>query len=71
MPSFAVPLQSRVQLGSWFSGRLRANQESAMGELPLRTQQSEDRMDSWKGIAAYLKRDAKTVKRSRSRGVKR
>ena len=34
-----------------------------MGETPLRTPQSEDRLDSWKEIAAYLKRDVRTVQR--------
>src|ERR1700685_2611761 len=34
-----------------------------MGEPPLRTPQSEDRLDSWKEIAAYLKRDVTTVQR--------
>ena len=34
-----------------------------MGEPPLRTPQSEDRLDSWKEIAAYLKRDVRTVQR--------
>jgi hypothetical protein len=37
-----------------------------MGEPPLRTPQSEDRLDSWKEIAAYLKRDVRTVQRWRS-----
>jgi Tol biopolymer transport system component len=34
-----------------------------MGEPPLRTPQSEDRLHSWKEIAAYLKRDVRTVQR--------
>jgi hypothetical protein len=34
-----------------------------MGEPPLRTPQSEDRLYSWKEIAAYLKRDVRTVQR--------
>ena len=34
-----------------------------MGEPPPRTPQSEDRLDSWKEIAAYLKRDVRTVQR--------
>ncbi len=34
-----------------------------MGEPPLRTPQAEDRLDSWKEIAAYLKRDVTTVQR--------
>jgi Tol biopolymer transport system component len=43
------------------------NQESAMGEPSLGTPPSErpleDRLDSWKEIAAYLKRDVTTVQR--------
>jgi hypothetical protein len=34
-----------------------------MGEPPLRTPQSEDRLDSWKEIGACLKRDLRTVQR--------
>jgi hypothetical protein len=34
-----------------------------MGEPSLGTPQSEDRLDSWKEIAAYLKRDVRTVQR--------
>ena len=34
-----------------------------MGEPSPRTPQSEDRLDSWKEIAAYLKRDVTTVQR--------
>jgi hypothetical protein len=34
-----------------------------MGEPSLRTPQSEDRLDSWKEIAACLKRDVRTVER--------
>src|SRR5882757_7267023 len=44
-----------------------ANQESAMGEPVPGTQPptrpSEDRLDSWKEIAAYLERDVTTVQR--------
>jgi Tol biopolymer transport system component len=63
MLSFAVPLQGRGTI--WFPGlrRLRTNQESAMGEPSFGTPQSEDRLDSWKEIAAYLKRDVTTVQR--------
>jgi hypothetical protein len=32
-----------------------------MGEPSFGTSQSEDRLDSWKEIAAYLKRDVTTV----------
>ena len=34
-----------------------------MGEPPLRTPQPEERLDSWKEIAAYLNRDVTTVQR--------
>src|SRR5580700_10543496 len=34
-----------------------------MGEPSLGTPQSEDRLDSWKEIAAYLNRDVTTVQR--------
>ena len=34
-----------------------------MGEPSLRTPQSEVRLDSWKEIEAYLKRDVRTVQR--------
>jgi len=34
-----------------------------MGEPSLGKPQSEDRLDSWKEIAAYLKRDVTTVQR--------
>jgi Tol biopolymer transport system component len=46
---------------------MRTNQESAMDELSLGTPPSEkrleDRLDSWKEIATYLKRDVTTVQR--------
>src|ERR1700678_2022077 len=38
-------------------------QEHAMGEPSPVTPQSEDRLDSWKAIAAYLGRDVTTVQR--------
>jgi hypothetical protein len=38
-----------------------------MGEPSLRTPQSADRLDSWKEIAAYLKRDVRTVQRREKR----
>src|SRR6266852_3181186 len=45
----------------------RTNQESAMGELfpgtPPSLTPPEDRLDSWKEIAAYLNRDVTTVQR--------
>src|SRR5579859_1212377 len=49
------------------SRRPRSNQESAMGETTPGTPPSvnppEDRLDSWKEIAAYLNRDVTTVQR--------
>src|SRR4029077_3701564 len=49
------------------SGQPRTNQESAMGEASPGTPPSlrppEDRLDSWKEIAAYLNRDVTTVQR--------
>ena len=46
---------------------VRLDQESAMGEPSLGTPQSErppeDRLDSWKEIAAYLNRDVTTAQR--------
>jgi Tol biopolymer transport system component len=59
----AVTLQFR-----YLSARTTAdNQESTMGEPPPRTPPSvrppEDRLDSWKEIAAYLNRDVTTVQR--------
>src|SRR5271154_1547789 len=68
MPLFAVPLQAE-EATIWFPGssRPRTNQESAMGEPSLGAPPSErlieDRLDSWKEIAAYLKRDVTTVQR--------
>src|SRR5206468_3418833 len=45
----------------------RSNQDSVMGEsfpgTPPSVRQSEDRLDSWKEIAAYLNRDVTTVQR--------
>jgi Tol biopolymer transport system component len=68
MPSFAVPLQAEAAT-IWFPGSPlpRTSQESAMGEpslgAPPSERQLEDRLDSWKEIAAYLKRDVTTVQR--------
>src|SRR5690349_9320921 len=69
MPRFAV---AWTRFGGYNpSFRIRddsgANQESAMGEpVPGSqppTRPSEDRLDSWKEIAAYLDRDVTTVQR--------
>ena len=55
--------QSTLQFGV----RTGANLEGKMGEPSLGTPPSErpleDRLDSWKEIAAYLKRDVTTVQR--------
>src|ERR1700719_1463682 len=49
------------------SDRPRTNQKGAMGEpfpeAPLSVKQTEDRLDSWKEIAAYFNRDVTTVQR--------
>src|ERR1700746_1003872 len=69
MPVFAVRW---TPFGGYNSSyRIRdncgANQESAMGEPVPGTQPTtrpaEDRLDSWKEIAAYLDRDVTTVQR--------
>ena len=67
MQSFAVPLQGeRYNLAPGFV-TTADRQESAMGEPSLGTPPSErpleDRLDSWKEIASYLKRDVTTVQR--------
>jgi hypothetical protein len=68
MQSFAVPLRAE-EATIWVPEvrHVRTNQESAMGEPSLGTPPSErpleDRLDSWKEIAAYLKRDVTTVQR--------
>ena len=68
MQCFAVPLQPR-EATIWFPGssRLRTDQEGLVGEpslgIPLSERPLEDRLDSWKEIAAYLKRDVTTVQR--------
>jgi TolB-like protein/tetratricopeptide (TPR) repeat protein len=50
-----------------FAGRRRISWESAMGEevsgIPPSETQPEERLDSWKEIAGYLKRDVTTVQR--------
>jgi Tol biopolymer transport system component len=63
----AFAAREGYNLGFPGSSRPRPNQESAMGEPSLGTPASErppeDRLDSWKEIAAYLKRDVTTVQR--------
>ena len=66
MPCFAAP--GRVRYNRCTGLAAPADQsESAMGELPAGTPPSvrppEDRLDSWKEIAAYLNRDVTTVQR--------
>src|SRR5271168_2874550 len=67
MQLFAVPLRGGGTICVPGSPRLRTYQESAMGEPSLGTTPSErpvdDRLDSWKEIAAYLNRDVTTVQR--------
>src|SRR5580692_4778480 len=57
----------RLQSGSRDSRQPRTNQENTMGEPFSGTAPSarppEDRLDSWKEIAAYLNRDVTTVQR--------
>src|ERR1700737_2235956 len=67
MPSFAV-LGRATGVTIRAPQRLAtADQESAMGDSPPDTPPSlkapEDRLDSWKEIAAYLNRDVTTVQR--------
>src|SRR3984885_5328856 len=65
MQSFAVPL--RAGEATIWSSQTRTNQESVMGEpsfgVPPSERPLEDRLDSWKEIASYLKRDVTTVQR--------
>src|ERR1700733_9668220 len=65
MQSFAVPL--RAGEATIWSSQTRTNQESVMGEPSVCISPSErpleDRLDSWKEIASYLKRDVTTVQR--------
>src|ERR1700678_1858234 len=67
MQWFAVPLLSGGTILFPGSSRLQTSQESEMGETSLSTPPSgrrlEDRLDSWKEIASYLKRDVTTVQR--------
>jgi TolB-like protein/Flp pilus assembly protein TadD len=64
----ALPCPAKgLQSGSPARDPPRPHQESAMGDLshgtPLSATPPEDRLDSWKEIAAYLKRDVTTVQR--------
>src|SRR5207249_10435049 len=56
-----------VTIGCPGSRQLRTNQESAMGEpfpaIPPSVRPPEDRLDSWKEIAAHFNRDVTTVQR--------
>src|SRR4029077_13641594 len=70
LPSNAVLcrcMAGGVTIGLTVSRQLRCIQESAMGESSPGTPPSgsppEDRLDSWKEIAAYLNRDVTTVQR--------
>src|SRR5947208_7529202 len=66
MPSLAVPGRGRYNSGPRGSQQLRTKQESAMGEPSPGAPSErppEDRLDSWKEIAAYLERDVTTVQR--------
>src|SRR6267143_6183008 len=70
LPSNAVSCRRRprtLQSGSPGSRQSRTNQESAMSEpfpgTPPSVRPPEDRLDSWKEIAAYLNRDVTTVQR--------
>src|SRR5947208_16370402 len=66
MPSLAVPGRGRYNSGPRGSQQLRTKQESAMGEPSPGAPSErppEDRLESWKEIAAYLKRDVTTVQR--------
>jgi Tol biopolymer transport system component len=64
-----LPCLGNGEVQFWFAGssRLRINQETAMGErspgAPPSERPLEDRLDSWKEIAAYLKRDVTTAQR--------
>ena len=68
MQSFAVPLQGGGTI--WFPGSPRAADQARRARWanhPLVHRHPrrpiEDRLDSWKEIAAYLKRDVTTVQR--------
>src|SRR3954452_6803052 len=68
MPCFAVPSavgRATIRVPRFVT--TGTNQESAMGEVspgtPPSVRASEDRLESWKEIAAYLNRDVTTVQR--------
>src|SRR5690348_5591856 len=69
LPSNAVFCRALAISYNWFTKRTEpsANQENALGELTRGTQPlekpPENRLDSWKEIAAYLGRDVTTVQR--------
>src|SRR5437867_12741864 len=66
MPSLAVPGRGRYNSRPRGSQQLQTKQESAMGEPSPGAPSErppEDRLDSWKEIAAYLERDVTTVQR--------
>src|SRR5712671_659018 len=67
MLSLAVAVRGRYNSGPRGSRQPRTNQESTMSEpfpgTPPSVRLPEDRLDSWKEIAAYLNRDVTTVQR--------
>src|SRR5246127_2442957 len=67
MPYIAVDAQARYNLNPPASDSHKQGQESAMGEAstgtPPSVKPAEDRLDSWKEIAAYFNRDVTTVQR--------
>src|SRR5438552_15571198 len=67
MPCLAVPRPGGYNRVPGLATTARTNQENAMGESSLGTpppvRPVADRLDSWKEIAAYLKRDVTTVQR--------
>src|SRR5437763_16152895 len=66
MPPLALPSRGRYNSAPRGSQQLRTKQESAMGEPSPGAPSErppEDRLDSWKEIAAYLERDVTTVQR--------
>src|SRR5216684_2100676 len=67
MLSLAVAGRGRYNSGPRGSRQPRTNQESTMSEpfpgTPPSVRLPEDRLDSWKEIAAYLNRDVTTVQR--------
>src|SRR6202049_2515583 len=66
MPCFALPRRVTIPLPRG-SPKPRANQGNTMSEPSHGTQPPtrplDDRLDSWKEIAVYLKRDVTTVQR--------